>query len=152
MRLLGPDSLGVLNQAPEVGLRPAGLEHVPRRGTRAVASESPARGMELLDRLAARHVGVSTFVSLGRRADISANDCLAYWLADPETRAIALDLSSVGNPLKFARLAERVAAAKPVLAVATGDAEQDARLAAAGVEIEPTLEALVSGIARLSPA
>ena len=150
MRLLGPDSLGILNNAHEVGLRAVGIARLPRRGTLGVASESPARGTELLGRLEAEHVGVSTFVSLGRRADVSANDCLAYWLADPETRAIALDISSVGNAAKFARLAARVAAAKPLVALGTGDSTQDALLAGAGVEIEATLEALVARARRAS--
>lgn len=149
MRLLGPDSLGVLNNAPDVGLRAVGRERLPPRGALAVASESPARGAELLDRLAAEQIGVSTFVSLGRRADVSANDCLAFWLADPDTRAIALDLSSVGNPLKFARLAARVVAAKSIVAVATGDSAQDAALAGAGIALEPTLEALLIHARRL---
>jgi acyl-CoA synthetase (NDP forming) len=152
MRLLGPDSLGVLNHAPDVGLRAVGVERVPPRGALAVASEAPARGAELLARLVAERIGVSTFVSLGRRADVSANDCLAFWLEDGDTRAIALDVSSVGNPLKFARLAARVAARKPITAVATGDAAQDALLAGAGVEIAPTLEALLAGARRRQDA
>ncbi|MEX2207712.1 MAG: GNAT family N-acetyltransferase [Myxococcota bacterium] len=144
MRLLGPDSLGIHNPAPDVALRAVALEPLPGPGWLAVASESPVRGAALLARLAERHIGVSSFVSVGRRADVSAYDCLSYWLDDPATRNIALELSSCGNPLKFARLAERVARAKPILALETGDPGQDALFARAGAELLPSLDALLA--------
>lgn len=143
MRLLGPGSLGILNPAPDVALCTVALEPLPGPGSLAVASESPVRGAALLGRLAERHIGVSSFVSVGRRADVSAYDCLSYWLDDPATRVIALELSSCGNPRKFARLAERVARAKPILALATGDPTQDELLARAGAELAPSLDALL---------
>ncbi|HET8682714.1 MAG TPA: acetate--CoA ligase family protein, partial [Micromonosporaceae bacterium] len=64
--------------------------------------------------------GVSTFVSLGNKADVSGNDLLAYWYDDEATRAVALYLESFGNPRKFARVARAVARRKPVLAVKSG--------------------------------
>lgn len=143
MRLLGPGSLGIHNPSPDVALRSVALEPLPGAGWLAVASESPARGAALLAQLAERHMGVSSFVSVGRRADVSAYDCLAYWLEDPATRTIALELSSCGNPRKFARLAERVARAKPILALETGDPAQDALLASAGAQLLPSLDALL---------
>ena len=144
MRLLGPESLGVLNTGPDLALRTFELERLPGPGSLAIASESPARGAALLAGLAERHVGVSSFVSLGRRADVSANDCLSYWLDDGATRSVALELASVGNPLKFARIAARVARSKGLFALATGDPAQDALLSSAGAQLAPSLDALLT--------
>ena len=143
LRLLGPESLGVLNTAPDVALCTFPLERSPGRGSLAIAIESAERGADLLARLAERHTGVSSFISLGRRADVSANDCLSFWLDDAATRAVVLDVASVGNAKKFERIAARVASAKPLFALATGDAAQDAVLARAGVDVAPSLDALI---------
>ena len=63
-----------------------------------VASASSCwRGPRSLD------LGVSTFVSLGNKADVSGNDLLQYWEEDPDTDVILLYLESFGNPRKFAR-------------------------------------------------
>jgi acyl-CoA synthetase (NDP forming) len=144
MRLLGPESLGILNPAPDVALRTVALERLPGAGALAIASESPVRGAALLAGLAARPIGVSSFVSMGRRADVSAYDCLAYWLDDAATHTVLLELASVGNPQKFARLAERVARTKTLLAWTTGDPAQDALLSRAGAEVLPSLDALLA--------
>lgn len=121
IRLIGPNCLGVANTDPSVRLdatfTAAGL---PPAGALAVASQSGAVGIAVLAHAARAGVGVSTFVSLGNKADVSGNDMLAYWYDDPYTDAVALYLESFGNPRKFARLARAVARRKPVLAVKAG--------------------------------
>jgi acetate---CoA ligase (ADP-forming) len=64
--------------------------------------------------------GVSSFVSVGNKADVSGNDLIQFWEADPETGLIMLYLESFGNPRKFARIARRVSRTKPILAVKGG--------------------------------
>lgn len=148
MRLLGPGSLGVLNTAPGSGLRTVALSELPGPGAIGVASDSRERGAALLAGLAKQNLGVSTFVSLGRRADVSVNDCLSYWLDDASTQAVVLELGHCGNPLKFERTASAFAAAKPLHALATGDPAQDAALARAGAAVHPTLDALLASLPR----
>jgi acyl-CoA synthetase (NDP forming) len=66
-------------------------------------------------------------VSVGNKADISANDLLSYWEQDERTGLVLLYLESFGNPRKFARVARRVARTKPVLAVKSGRSAAGAR-------------------------
>jgi acyl-CoA synthetase (NDP forming) len=66
-------------------------------------------------------------VSVGNKADISANDLLSYWEQDDRTDVVLLYLESFGNPRKFARVARRVARTKPVLAVKSGRSAAGAR-------------------------
>ena len=84
------------------------------------SSQSGGLGIELLGRAGELGLGISTFVSVGNKADVSGNDLLQYWEDDPDTDVILLYLESFGNPRKFARLARRVARAKPIVAVKSG--------------------------------
>jgi len=83
----------------------------------AFASQSGALGIALLGELGIRGLGISSFVSLGNKADVSGNDLLCFWEDDPETDVILLYLESFGNPRKFSRIARRVARKKPIVAV-----------------------------------
>ncbi|BCB89572.1 bifunctional acetate--CoA ligase family protein/GNAT family N-acetyltransferase [Phytohabitans suffuscus] len=120
MRLVGPNCLGILNTDPGVRLNASFAPTAAPAGGLAVASQSGAVGIALLAQAARTGCGISTFVSLGNKADVSGNDLLAYWYDDPATRAVALYLESFGNPRKFARLVRALGRRKPVLAVKSG--------------------------------
>jgi acyl-CoA synthetase (NDP forming) len=75
-------------------------------------------------------LGLSSFVSIGNKADISGNDLVAYWNEDPNTDVVLLYLESFGNPRRFARLARDVSRAKPIVAVKSGRSAAGARAAA----------------------
>jgi acyl-CoA synthetase (NDP forming)/RimJ/RimL family protein N-acetyltransferase len=120
IRLVGPNCLGILNTDPEVRLAATFAPILPSPGGLAIASQSGAVGIAALEHAARTGTGLSTFVSLGNKADISGNDLLAYWFDDPATTAVALYLESFGNPRRFARLVRALARRKPVLAVFSG--------------------------------
>jgi len=65
-------------------------------------------------------LGLSSFVSVGNKADISGNDLIRYWEQDPDTDVILLYLESFGNPRKFSGIARRVAREKPIVVVKSG--------------------------------
>src|SRR5204862_8136410 len=111
---------GVLNTDPAVKLTATFSPMLPPPGGLAIASQSGAVGVAILDAAARTGTGVSSFVSLGNKADVSSNDLLSYWYDDPGTRAVALYLESFGNPRRFARIARALGARKPVLAVKSG--------------------------------
>lgn len=120
MRLVGPNCLGVVSTDPAVRLDAtfAPLPWVP--GRLGLVSQSGALGIAVLKAAAPYGVGVSQFVSVGNKADVSGNDLLLYWEQDPRTTVIALYLESFGNPRKFARIARRVSRHKPILALKAG--------------------------------
>src|SRR5262249_44135357 len=86
-------------------------------------------GLALLNQLDQFGLGVSSFASIGNRADVSGNDLLQYWEADDTTDVILLYLESFGNPRRFARIARRVARRKPIVAVKSGRTPAGARAA-----------------------
>ena len=117
LRLVGPSSLGVLNTAAEVSLNATFTRASVRAGALAIGSPSGAVGIGLLGRAAARQLGVSMFVSLGDRADVSTNDLLECWEEDERTAAVILYVETFGNPEHFTRIARRVSRSKPILVV-----------------------------------
>ena len=120
MRLVGPNCLGVINTDPAVSLNASFAPGEPPPGRVGFASQSGAFGIATLDLALTHGIGLSSFVSAGDKADLSGNDFLQYWEADERTDVIALYLESFGNPAKFGRIARRVTAHKPVIAVKSG--------------------------------
>src|SRR6478609_6596175 len=129
MRLVGPNCMGVVNTAPDVSMTATFARADVPAGTIGFVSQSGAFGAAAIDGASRRGLGLSAFVSLGDKADLSSNDLLQYWEQDPATQVVALYLESFGNPRKFGRVARRVARAKPVLAVKAGRTSAGARAA-----------------------
>jgi hypothetical protein len=74
-------------------------------------------------------LGISSFVSVGNKADVSTNDLLHYWEEGPATDVILLYAESFGNPRRFARIARRVSHRKPIVAVKAGRTQSGRRAA-----------------------
>jgi acetyl coenzyme A synthetase (ADP forming)-like protein len=127
MRLIGPNCIGVANTA--VGLNATFSPYAPIPGRIAMQSQSGALGIAVLERSARIGLGVSSFVSVGNKADVSGNDLLQYWEDDPGTDVVLLYLESFGNPRKFSRIARRVSRRKPIVAVKSGRSTAGVRAA-----------------------
>jgi acyl-CoA synthetase (NDP forming)/GNAT superfamily N-acetyltransferase len=162
MRMIGPNCLGVAvtgEAAPfDATFAPIG----PASGRIAFASQSGGLGIAALSYCAERGIGLSAFVSLGNKADVSSNDLLAWWDGDAGTRVVLLYLEDFGNPRRFAHVARRVARSTPIVALkagrgaagrraagshtaalAAGEAPTDALFELAGVIRAQTLEELL---------
>ncbi len=125
--MIGPNCMGVVNTNPAIGMDATFAPFLPIAGRVGFASQSGGLGIALLARSAELGLGISTFVSLGNKADVSGNDLLQYWDEDPDTDVILLYLESFGNPRKFARLARRISRHKPIIAVKSGRTAAGAR-------------------------
>jgi acyl-CoA synthetase (NDP forming)/GNAT superfamily N-acetyltransferase len=151
MRVLGPNCLGLINTDAAVALNASLAPVAPLAGRAGFFCQSGALGVAVLGEAARRGLGVSSFVSAGNRADVSGNDLLQYWEADPATEIALLYLESFGNPHKFARIARRFARHKPIVAVKSGRASMVAGLRHTSVEVpEASVQALfeASGVIR----
>jgi acetyl coenzyme A synthetase (ADP forming)-like protein len=120
MRLVGPNCLGVLNTAPAVRMDATFAPGRPPAGRIAFASQSGAYGIAALDHAERRGLGLSSFVSMGNKADLSGNDFLRFWEQDPGTDAVLLYLESLGQPQRFGQICRRLTASKPVIVVKSG--------------------------------
>jgi len=145
MRVIGPASMGIAS--PNIGFQAALVDvHLPP-GNVAVSMQSGTLGGSLLRQAADLSLGLSWFVSLGDKCDVSGNDLLQFWSDDEATSVIALYTETFGNPRKFARIARRVARTRPIVAVRTGAAaitdSTGAIYQQAGVIEVPTVTALL---------
>ena len=130
MRMIGPNCMGVLATDEDVVLNATFAPSFPPRGRIGIASQSGALGLAVIDYAESRGLGLSHFVSIGNKADVSGNDMLQYWEEDPATDLVLLYLESFGNPRKFARIARRIARRKPIVAVKSGRSLAGARATA----------------------
>lgn len=127
MRLAGPESLGAVNTSPEVSLVATFAPVRVRPGPVGLLTQSGTLGLAALDLADRCGVGISTFVDVGAKGDVSGNDVLEYWERDGRTTLALLYLESFGNPRKFVRIARRMAATVPIVAVKAGDARPPVR-------------------------
>ncbi|MHC5908440.1 GNAT family N-acetyltransferase, partial [Streptomyces sp. S6] len=130
MRLVGPNCLGVVNTEPALRLDATFAARHPLPGAAGIAVQSGGVGIALLDGMSRLGIGVSSFVSLGDKYDVSGNDLLQWWEDDGRTSLAVLHLESFGNPRAFSRTARRVTRRIPVLTVDAGRTDAGRRAAA----------------------
>jgi acyl-CoA synthetase (NDP forming)/ribosomal protein S18 acetylase RimI-like enzyme len=169
-RLIGPNCLGVAAAGPRLNatfarraipfggdrarrgdpgpLSPSPSPASPSPGQIGFSSQSGALGLALIEAAEARGLGLSAFVSIGNKADVSSNDLLEWWEEDDATDLVLLYLESFGNPRKFARLARRVARSKPILAMKSGRTAAGAKAASSHTAALAGSEAAVDALFR----
>ncbi len=130
VRLVGPNCMGVINTDPEICLDATFAPTPARRGSIGFVSQSGALGVAILNVATDLGIGLTQFVSMGNKADVSGNDLLEMWEHDDATRVIAMYLESFGNPRRFTEIAKRVTRRKPILVVKAGRTAEGARVAA----------------------
>jgi len=130
MRIIGPNCLGIMNTDPAVSMNASFGNSFPRHGKVALGTQSGALGGALLLYCKKIGMGLSNFVSIGNRADVSDIELLQYWTEDKDTDIIMLYLESFKDPRKFARIARETTRKKPVLVVKSGRSSAGARAAA----------------------
>ncbi len=118
MRLLGPNSLGLL--APWQGLN-ASFSPVPiQKGKLAFISQSAAVSNTILDWAQQREMGFSWFIALGDSLDIDVDELLDYLARDSKTSAILLYLEHLSDARRFVSAARSASRNKPILVIKSG--------------------------------
>jgi acetyl coenzyme A synthetase (ADP forming)-like protein len=129
IRMIGPNCMGVLNADPAVRMNATFAPAFPPGGNIGFSSQSGALGLAILEGAKQLNLGISTFASIGNKADVSTNDLLEYWETDPKTDVILLYVESFGNPRRFGQIARRVGRRKPIAVVKSGRSRSGARAA-----------------------
>jgi acetyl coenzyme A synthetase (ADP forming)-like protein len=145
-RLIGPNCLGIAVAGP--GLNATFAARAAPSGNIGFSSQSGALGLALLEAGVARGLGLSAFVSIGNKADVSTNDLLEWWEDDDATDVVLMYVESFGNPRRFGRLARRVARRKPILALKSGTSATGRRAASSHTAALAGSEAAVDALFR----
>ncbi|ENA3448085.1 bifunctional acetate--CoA ligase family protein/GNAT family N-acetyltransferase [Yersinia enterocolitica] len=126
MRLLGPNSLGLL--APWQGLN-ASFSPVPiKKGRLAFISQSAAVANTILDWAQQREVGFSYFIALGDSLDIDVDDLLDFLARDGKTSAIMLYIEHISDARRFLSASRSASRNKPILVVKSGRSQRAQQL------------------------
>ena len=146
IRMIGPNCLGILNTDPAVALDATFSPVFPPDGTAAMCTQSGALGLAILDCARQLGLGISSFASIGNKADVSSNDLLQYWAGDPRTRLILLYLENFGNPRAFTRIARRISRDKPIVAIKAGRSHAGQRAASSHTGALASSDVIVNGL------
>lgn len=125
LRLIGPNCLGVIDTYTP--LNASFAAGTPPSGPMAFMSQSGALGTAVLDIALAGRLGLSKFVSLGNKADVSEIDLLEAWVDDPNTRVIMIYSEGMPNGQQFIQTARQVTRKKPVVAIKSGVTQSGSR-------------------------
>ncbi|HSV80193.1 MAG TPA: acetate--CoA ligase family protein [Ramlibacter sp.] len=132
MRILGPNTIGLVNLTDNIVLSATGaleMEHFPVGGIGVVSQSGGILGA-LLSRAAARGIGLSKLVSTSNEADLELSDFIAALVDDEATKVIALYIEAVRHPEKFQAAALKAArAGKTIVAFKIGRSEAGAKAA-----------------------
>jgi acetate---CoA ligase (ADP-forming) len=145
-RLIGPNCLGIASARPSLNATFAARS--ARAGNIGFSSQSGALGVAMLEAAEARGLGLSAFVSIGNKADVSTNDLLEWWEDDDATALVLMYVESFGNPRRFGRLARRVARRKPIMALKSGTSASGRRAASSHTAALAGSEAAVDALFR----
>ncbi|HMA22654.1 MAG TPA: CoA-binding protein, partial [Gemmatimonadaceae bacterium] len=129
MRMVGPNCMGIVNADPAVSMNATFATATPPFGHAAFVSQSGALGLSVLDHAREYGIGISQFVSVGNKPDVSGNDLLLAWEHDPSVKVILMYVENVGNPARFLEIAGRITKTKPIIVVKAGRSRAGARAA-----------------------
>ena len=141
MRLLGPNSLGIL--APWQKLN-ASFSPVPiLPGKLAFISQSAAVANTILDWAQQRAVGFSYFISLGDSLDIDVDDLLDFLARDSKTSAILLYLEHISDARRFLSASRSASRNKPILVIKSGRSAQAQTLLNSPLSLDAAYDAAI---------
>ncbi|MBP0637742.1 acetate--CoA ligase family protein [Cupriavidus sp. AcVe19-6a] len=121
--LLGPNCMGFTNFEAGVPVTFEPVQPYPCGGRPGigVVAQSGAMAANLRDAFIGRGLPMTATVSTGNEASVGIEDVLSYYIADPQTRVIAVYAEQVRRPGLFLQLARAArAAGKPVVMLMPG--------------------------------
>ena len=146
MRMIGPNCMGVLNADPAVSMNATFAPSMPPFGRAGFVSQSGAMGLSVLDYAKEYGIGISQFVSMGNKPDVSGNDLLLHWEHDPSIGLVLMYVENFGNPRKFLEIARRMTRTKPIIVVKSGRSKVGARAASSHTGALAASDALVDAM------
>ncbi|MAT61154.1 MAG: GNAT family N-acetyltransferase [Micrococcales bacterium] len=124
LRLVGPNSLGLINTDPRVKMNAVLSDRLPPRGRIALYTQSAPLSVAALNRLADRGLGIASSCATGNRGDISSDEFMRLWGQDSQINVILMYLENIADPNKFLRVARSLAGMKPLVVVRSGRTSQ----------------------------
>jgi acyl-CoA synthetase (NDP forming) len=132
MRLLGPNTIGLVNLTDRIVLSASGALEVEELHAGRISLVSQSGGIlgAVLSRAAAAGIGFARLVSTGNEADLDVADFMDLLAEDDATSVIALYIEGLRRPAAFRDAARKAAeAGKRIVAYKVGRSEAGAQAA-----------------------
>ena len=121
MRVIGPNCQGVNYTANRMC---ATWPLVRMQGVIGIVSQSGTIGAEM-ELLAEKDgIGVSCFAALGNKSDIDEADFIDFFIEDPNTKVIAINIEGIKDAQRFTDTVTRAVKKKPVVILKPGRTEK----------------------------
>ncbi|MGC8598639.1 MAG: acetate--CoA ligase family protein [Thermoplasmata archaeon] len=130
-RVIGPNTVGIYVPRSNVSTALTLPERtaLPGDGSIAFISQSGALGLLTMDTIAEFGTGISAFINLGNRIDLSENELIKYFEDDEKTRSIVLYIENFKNGRDFFNVAKETVMKKPIVVLKSGRTSEGARAA-----------------------
>jgi len=128
VRIVGPNSMGIVNSANNFCTSFIPVERLPRGGLSLVSQSGIFIGAVLSWIISEKNIGISKSIDLANKCDVDEVEVLEYFLNDKDTRVVVVHLESVRDGQKFLQMAKEVSLDKPILAFKTGKTAVGAKL------------------------
>ena len=132
MRLLGPNTIGLVNVTDGISLSASAALESDKQQSGGIALVSQSGGIlgAILSRGVAQGLGFSKLISTSNEVDLEIADFISALVDDEATRVIALYVETIRHPEKFRLACQKArAAGKAIIAYKVGRSEEGARAA-----------------------
>lgn len=149
-RVIGPNTVGVIfpHSGVNTALTPAAKIFFPGRGEIAFISQSGALGLLVMDSISEYGTGISGFVNIGNRIDVTEEDLIELFLEDSETKSMVMYLESISNGGRFYETLLKANRIKPVVLLKTGRSREASLAASFHTGAMATDDRVLEGILR----
>ncbi|MFQ5821457.1 MAG: acetate--CoA ligase family protein [Candidatus Heimdallarchaeota archaeon] len=130
MRLLGPNSIGIVNSSKNLVITIAPFE-TWREGTISIIAQTGVfAGAVAHWVMQTQYFGIGKSVSLGNKCDLDEADILEHLWRDSNTRVVGVYLEGIRDGRKLMNIASNATKQKPVILVKSGRTEAGSKAAA----------------------
>ncbi|HEC88304.1 MAG TPA: CoA-binding protein [Thermoplasmata archaeon] len=146
MRVLGPNVFGIYVAKSKLNATFGPKKVYP--GHIAIITQSGALGIAMIGKSANNHIGLSTVISVGNKADIDEADLLEYLRGDEETRVILMYIEGFRNGRKFINALKKLPSGKYIITIKAGKSKHGAIAAASHTGSLAGSDNVFNGIAK----
>ena len=130
VRIIGPNCMGIFTSRGRVNTVVPYARMPMQPGTVGFVGQSGWASETMLRLGSSRGLRFSGIISIGNQSDLTVEDLIGYWGADPNTRVIAAYVEGLKNARRFMEIAREICPHKPVIIWKGGSSEMGARSAA----------------------
>ena len=130
MRLLGPNSIGMVNKSVDLVISIVPFKTWKNGGISVVAQTGIFAGALAANVIDTQNVGLGKSIDIGNRCDLTEQPLLEYFAEDEHTNVVGLHMEGIREGRSLLEASKKVSLKKPIVVLKTGRSEVGAKAAA----------------------